>query len=427
MSAMKIINRESEIVPVDRLSRHPRNPRRGNVDLIRESIDANGFYGAIVAQRSTGHILVGNHRYDAARAEGASEVPVIWLDVDDDRARRILLADNRTNDLAGYDEQELARLLAEIQAETDSLVGTGYDADALEALLAGLPSDGAANDDDAAAELADRTEELREKWGTERGQLWQVGRHRLMCGDGTSRSDIEPLLDTNAVDLVVTSPPYNQGIDRFQSSGMHKESHWVRNVQAGAYADSRPESAYQDEQIAALRLWSEFLAPTASLFYNHKNRYRDKRVVSPLSWIARSGAKVRQEIIWRRPGSVTQNARMFLPCDERIYWLYFGDDFFFSDITEIKSWSSVWDIAPHLDVNGSDHACAFPVELAERPIRACTKHTGHVFDPFVGSGTTIVATENLGRTCYAMDIDAAYVAVTLERLTAKGLEARCLS
>ena len=134
-AAQGVINENVELVAASSLSAHPDNPRQGDLGAIYESIKANGFYGTIVAQRSTGRILAGNHRWLAAQDAGIDEVPVCWVDVDDDTARRILLADNRTNDLASYNDQALAELLTLIELETGSLDGTGYDKDALDDLL----------------------------------------------------------------------------------------------------------------------------------------------------------------------------------------------------------------------------------------------------------------------------------------------------
>ena len=135
---MRVINEVSETVPIDTIRPHPRNPRQGDVGAIHESIEANGFYGVVVAQRSTGHILAGNHRWLAAQHAGATEVPVVWVDVDDDHALRILLSDNRTNDLAGYDTESLVELLQGIHASGGGLVGTGYDGDDLDELVKDL-------------------------------------------------------------------------------------------------------------------------------------------------------------------------------------------------------------------------------------------------------------------------------------------------
>lgn len=106
----------------DPLKEHPQNPRRGVVEAIDQSIEKNGWYGAIIAQKSTGYILAGNHRYRAAVEKGATDIPVIWRDVDDETALRILLADNRTADLGTYDEELLDGLLQEL----GDLTGTGY-------------------------------------------------------------------------------------------------------------------------------------------------------------------------------------------------------------------------------------------------------------------------------------------------------------
>jgi ParB-like chromosome segregation protein Spo0J len=135
---MKIINESTELVELGRLRPHPKNPRQGDVGAIHVSIEANGFYGSVIAQKSTGHIIAGNHRYLAAKHANAEAIPVTWVDVSDEEAVRILLADNRTNDLATYNDDALAELLQDLIKETGSLDGTGFDGDALDELLADL-------------------------------------------------------------------------------------------------------------------------------------------------------------------------------------------------------------------------------------------------------------------------------------------------
>lgn len=160
---------------VSRLTPHPMNPRKGDVAAIEASIIANGFYGAVVAQRSTGYVLAGNHRLEAAKGQGLASVPVIWIECDDDEALRILLADNRTNDLAGYDEAALATLLQGM----DALEGTGYDQAAVDALVASvevIPE--GLTDEDAVPEAPVVPI-------TKPGDLWLLGKHRLLCGDST--------------------------------------------------------------------------------------------------------------------------------------------------------------------------------------------------------------------------------------------------
>ena len=120
------IDQTYEVVRIDGdhdpLKEHPQNPRLGDEEVIDESISVNGWYGAVVAQKATGYILAGNHRYRVAKKKGATEIPVIWKDVDDDTALKILLVDNKSADMGDYDEAVLEELLASLE----TLDGTGY-------------------------------------------------------------------------------------------------------------------------------------------------------------------------------------------------------------------------------------------------------------------------------------------------------------
>ena len=130
-----LLTKDVQHISVDKLRCHPANPREGDVGAVWESIEQNGFFGALVVQKSSGHVLAGNHRLLAAREAGMDEVPVIYVDVDDEHAMRILLADNRTSDIATYDGEGLADLLEHLASTDDGLAGTGYDGDALDELL----------------------------------------------------------------------------------------------------------------------------------------------------------------------------------------------------------------------------------------------------------------------------------------------------
>lgn len=123
-----------EQTPLDALLPHPMNPRKGNVDKIVESIKVNGFYGVIVAQKSTKYILAGNHRWQAARHLDLASVPVMWIDCTDAEAKRIMLADNRMSDLAGYNQDSLQDLLRSVVSDGD-LRGTGFDMKDIQTLI----------------------------------------------------------------------------------------------------------------------------------------------------------------------------------------------------------------------------------------------------------------------------------------------------
>jgi hypothetical protein len=150
------VNLTTETVPLDALTPHPRNVRQGDVGAISESLRAHGQYRPIVAQRSTGHILAGNHTFKAAQALGWSEIAVTFLDVSDDQAVRIMLADNRTNDLATYDDRALVDTLRELSQSDEGLSHTLFTGDDLDDLLFKLEGDrGSGHDTVSISEGAD--------------------------------------------------------------------------------------------------------------------------------------------------------------------------------------------------------------------------------------------------------------------------------
>lgn len=138
---MTVLAQTYELADIDDLKPHPDNPRVGEVGTIAASIDAHGFYGAVVVQKSTGFVLAGNHRLSAARAKGLTQIPAIYIDADETLAKRILLVDNRASERATWDHEALAELLGDLQADDVDLGTIGYDSadlDALNDLLANL-------------------------------------------------------------------------------------------------------------------------------------------------------------------------------------------------------------------------------------------------------------------------------------------------
>lgn len=138
-----ILAQEQQLVPVGSLLLHPDNVRQGDVGAISVSLQAHGQYRPIVVQQSTGYVLAGNHTLKAATTLGWTEIAVTYVDVTDDEARRILLVDNRSNDLASYDDQGLSDFLTELIESPLGLTGTGYEPEDLDDMIAALgPSDG---------------------------------------------------------------------------------------------------------------------------------------------------------------------------------------------------------------------------------------------------------------------------------------------
>lgn len=149
-------NMEIERVAIDVVQPHPRNVRQGDVGAIVQSLKAHGQYRPIVVQRSTGYILAGNHTWRAAKQLKITHIHVVYVDVDNDEAIRILLVDNRTNDLASYDDHELAHLLEALTLTPDKLDGTGYTPDDLDSLLALLNTESKEKEIETEQDKSDR-------------------------------------------------------------------------------------------------------------------------------------------------------------------------------------------------------------------------------------------------------------------------------
>ena len=404
MSQPDTLTQDVQHVPIDRVRAHPANPREGDVGAIWESIQENGFFGALVVQESSGCILAGNHRWMAAKEAGMQEVPVIYVDVDDERAMRILLADNRTNDVASYDGETLADLLEHLESTDEGLAGTGYDGDALDELLHDLGRLNGEPVEDPGAET-DRADELREKWQTERGQLWQVGRHRLLCGDSTDAEDVERLLDGGDPRLMVTDPPYNVSAD-----GRHDSY----EMDAGKAQDFKefddgfsPTSFLAVWQEIGVENWfvftGSYLLWSCYMPWFHE-RYKTCGIFTWVKKFAQSNvrgvsfAKATEFAVYAWDKGHTFNARS-------------GKDNYDYEI-----------LASNEGGRSYNHPTAKPLDLITRPILQLSDQSDLIIDPFCGSGTTVIAAENEGRTCYAMEIDPAYCAVILERCTKAGLE-----
>lgn len=368
-----------ELVEAHRLSPHPRNPRRGNVPLIRSLIRKHGFYGVIVAQKSTGYILVGRHRYQAAVEEGMDRVPVEWRDVDDAKALEMVLSDNRASDVAGYDEDELLALLK----DADDLMATGWDEEAFAAML-GPPEKPAS---------VDEVPEVPKVPVTKLGDQWRLGRHVLVCGDSRDEDTYKGL---GPVDLVVTSPPYGIG-KSYEESGVEAWTALMRGVLS----------------VLPGPLWAVNLGDI-KVGPDHREVHTYGLLVSLCEEFGHPliGTRVWQKgAAWGGQGPYWLSS--FRAVDEFEYLGMFGTADYKVRTREDWIYRGIWDI-PSVQKNDV-HPAAFPVELASRCIRLLADKGAVILDPFVGSGGTLLAAETEDRVGYGIELDPGYCDVTVER------------
>ena len=375
------------MVPINSIRPHERNVNHADLDALRESIETNGFYGFIVVQQSTVKILAGNHRYRLAKEEGATEIPVSFIDVDDQTALRILLADNRIARLGFDDSDALATLLQSIKDEQGMLVGTGFDDAALQEMLheLGRDSRGGSTDEDAMVPLPQSPISVP-------GDLYLLGPHRLLCGDATNQQTVSRLLGELKPIVMATDQPY----------GVTYDPAWRKR--AGINNSSRMGKVRNDDRCDWREAWSLFSGDVAYVWHGGLHA----------STVANSleacGFEIRNQIIWAKPSLVMSRGHYHWQ-HEPCYYAVRGTGHWNGD----RKQSTLWQIENRNQDAETIHSTQKPVECMRRPIVNNSKPGQHIYDPFSGSGTTIIACETESRVALAIELEPAYIDVAVIR------------
>lgn len=413
-------------IGLDSLRRHPRNPRRGDVAAIAESLLAHRLYRPIVVQKSTGFVLVGNHTHQAHEycrelpAERLAEagttaadwqvIDAVILDVDDVEATRIMLVDNRTADLGTYDDGVLADLLQDLP----DLVGTGYTGDDLDEILDRIadaePAESLTDPDDA----PDRPREPISR----AGDVWLLGPHRLVVGDSTDKAVIARAANGRQVQLLFTDPPYGVAYE-----GGTKDKLTIQN-------DDLDPAALEEFLTKAFAAARSVMAPGAAFYVcspagNLELPFRvalkavDLPLRQVLVWLKDRFTLGRQDYQWQhesmlygwRPGGEPPAPPHFdLEHDTILYGWREG---------AAHTWhggrkqTTVWSI-PRPSRNDV-HPTMKPVALVERAIENSTGKGALVLDAFGGSGSTLIAAHRTGRHAALVELDERYADVICRR------------
>ena len=402
---MPVVSKQIKLVGIDEVKPDSRNARlhpERNLETIKTSLRVYGQRKPIVVNKRTGIIEAGNGLWQAAKDLGWEKIAVVYVDDDPATATGYAIMDNRSAELAEWDEEILGDLLEELKLEEFDLDLTGFDDEALREILPPEP----VNDDEAAAEMVDRAEELNEKWKVERGQIWEIpsksvpGKaHRVMCGDSTGAGNVALLLAGAEPYLMVTDPPY----------GVNYDPNW-RN-EALSCADRRIGTVPNDNCAD----WGEVYALWPSKVLYAWSPPGDHLIATGQS-ILNAGFEIRAGLVWVKSNFVISRGHYNYQHEPCWYAVRKGAT---ARWKGAKGETSVWRIGPDEAAPGG-HSTQKPVECMARPIR--NHDAPEVCDPFLGSGTTVVAAEQEGRICYGMEIEPKYVAVTLERLASLGLE-----
>lgn len=233
---------------------------------------------------------------------------------------------------------------------------------------------------------------------------------KIILGDSLNEMK---LIESNSVDCIVTSPPYNK---KGLMGGKKKLGNqiWKKfNIDYSSYDDNLAESDYCDWMVEVLDEMYRIIKPNGSIFFNHKPRRHNNKVFLPTDFIYKSKLDIYQLIIWNRMSSPNIRKDVLLPCTEHIYWLSKGKPKTYKESLNKDFHSEIWTINPD---RGSQHPAPFPEKLVENCLLLTTEVGDLVLDPFLGSGTTSKVAKNLGRNVIGIELDENYYKIALNRL-----------
>ncbi len=414
-----------EMWPIHRPVPYANNPRKNDaaVDGVANSIREFGFRVPLIVDRD-GTIVAGHTRLKAAMKLGLTHVPVhVAAELTPEQSKALRIADNKLHEMAEWDPSLLNTEIAELQALNIDVGALGFTDEEIAAILAPSPTDGLCDPDDVPLPPDAAT--------TQKGDVWLLGEHRLMCGDSGSATDVDQLLGGAVIHLLNCDPPYNVKVEPRSNNGFvagettfhplpvtsGQRGKQVKATTAQMRAKDRPlknDSVSDDDFALMLRAWfgnaARVLIPGGGFYawggYTNLANYPNA--------LAECGLYFSQAIVWDKMHPVlTRKDYMgafeiaFYGWKEGAAHRYFGPNNA-TDLWEIKK------VAPQRMC----HLTEKPVELAQRAIEYSSQPGENVLDLFGGSGSTLIAAEMTGRRAFLMEMDALYCDVILARWAA---------
>lgn len=374
---------KTERVPIGSVQFDPANVRRHgekNLDAIKASLARFGQQKPIVVD-ADGIVRAGNGTLMAAKALGWPEVTIVRTSLKGAEATAYAIADNRTAELAEWDDDALAQTLAALQIEDEELAkATGFDDADIDAMLA--PDE--VTEDEVPEPPVDPI--------TKPGDLWILGEHRLLCGDSTMATDVERLMSCQKADMMFTDPPY--GVSYV---GKTKKALTIQNDGEGDLPKLL-DGSFACSLVATRdgACWY-VAAPPGKLHWEFARRLIELDIY-------------RQTLVWVKDSMVLGHSDYHYKHEPIFYGWKPGA---LHRQPPNRTQVSVWEI--DRPKRNKEHPTMKPVELVAKAIENSSLRGESIYDPFLGSGTTLIAAEQLGRKCYGMEISPAYCDVIVKR------------
>lgn len=380
----------TELVSIADLTPDPANARKHderNLKAIIDSLRAFGQQKPIVVD-ARGIVVAGNGTMEAAKRLGWDEIAIVRTDLDPTQATAYGIADNRTGELAEWNDEVLRSLLDTMDAEMLEVLA--FDQKEIDAMVPPM----------AVEVVEDEVPEAPEEPITKEGDLWILGRHRLLCGDSTKADDVERLMNGDNPNMMVTDPPY----------GVNYTPAW-RDKALGDKALGKANSdIIQSDDVADWRgVWGLFKGDIAYVW--HASAFTDV-VMDSLRAVDLIPT---QQIIWNKSVLILGRSSYHFKHEPCWYCVRKGAT---HDWIGDRKQTTVIDAAPpnHIMSGSKEERTPHPTQKALACMSNLMRnHSGDVYDPFLGSGTTLIAAEQLGRACYGMELSPAYCDVIVRR------------
>lgn len=380
---------EFQLVDINKLVPYANNARTHNKEQIlklRSSLREFGFVNPVIIDKAY-NVLAGHGRIEAAKEEGIAEVPCVFVDhMTEAQKKAYILADNRMALDAGWNEELLSVEMQELQELGFDLSMTGFDEKELTDLL-GVDADGEAKEDDF-----DLSAALEKAAFVQRGDIWTVGRHKLMCGDATSAEDVSALMGDTKANLILTDPPY--GVSFKSASGLTIQNDGMKN------------EAFYTFLLSSFQRMAEHLEKGGSAYVFHA----DTEGLNFRKAFIDAGFHLAGCCIWVKDSLVLGRSDYQWQHEPVLYgFMQNGKHHWYSD----RKQTTIW----HFDKpkRNANHPTSKPLDLLGYPIGNSTQENGVVIDTFGGSGSTLMACEQMNRICYTMELDEKYASVILRR------------
>lgn len=377
----------AEWVPIGELRPWIGNPRKnsGAIKAVADSIRKFGFGAPIVARKADRQIIGGHTRLQAARRLGLTHVPVRYLDLSPEDAQLLALADNKLGEIAEWDEGMLGRILAELKASNADLAATGFDPGEIDRLLADLDAERLSDVEE------DPVPEPPETPDSVPGTVYELGPHRLLCGDSTRSADLQKVVAGGRVSLLWTDPPYNVAYEGSAGSILN---------------DNMSRERFRAFLVDAFRACDSVIPPGCAFYLAHA----DTEGLAFRSAVEAVGWKLSSCLIWRKDSLVLGRGDYHWQHEPILYgWKPGASHHAVADRTQ----TTVWEV--DRPKHSEEHPTMKPVSLIERALRNSSEAGEVVLDAFGGSGSTLIAAARTGRKARLVELDPKYCDVIRQR------------